>query len=241
MAQSMPARPKINTNPTQVGPGRRSRRPAGQAAARTGRTSARVAGEARSSSRDSERLVVEAGWGVVVYPPEAGGGVWRAVFTENGPRLFHWHRLPSACRPFGRTACKVCKACLDVRCDSQGFVVMFAECEGICQAESGVRQSALRWWRPRLAAGTCACTTGRSSVPGRSARRVSWLRGLSGCPGFARQLDPHVEAEVFGEEVLEFSAFDHAEPVVTSDECLGLGSDPGSGDEYPGRGPFLVD
>jgi integrase len=33
-------------------------------------------------------LVVEVGWGVVVYPPEAGGGSWRAVFTENGQRRY---------------------------------------------------------------------------------------------------------------------------------------------------------
>jgi integrase len=32
--------------------------------------------------------VVEVGHGVVVYPPETQGGVWRAAFTENGARRF---------------------------------------------------------------------------------------------------------------------------------------------------------
>jgi integrase len=48
----------------------------------------RVGGEARVSSRDAGRLVVEVGHGVVVYPPETQGGVWRAAFTENGARRF---------------------------------------------------------------------------------------------------------------------------------------------------------
>jgi hypothetical protein len=34
------------------------------------------------------RVVVEVGLGVVVYPPEAPGGSWRAVFTENGQRRY---------------------------------------------------------------------------------------------------------------------------------------------------------
>jgi hypothetical protein len=32
--------------------------------------------------------VVEAGLGIVVYPPAAGGEPWRAAFTENGRRRF---------------------------------------------------------------------------------------------------------------------------------------------------------
>jgi integrase len=34
------------------------------------------------------RAVIELGFGVLVYPPEAGGEAWRAVFTENGQRKF---------------------------------------------------------------------------------------------------------------------------------------------------------
>lgn len=34
------------------------------------------------------RVVVEVGWGVLVYPPEADGGPWWATFTENGRRRF---------------------------------------------------------------------------------------------------------------------------------------------------------
>ena len=34
------------------------------------------------------RVVVEVGWGVLVYPPEGAVGVWRATFTENGRRRF---------------------------------------------------------------------------------------------------------------------------------------------------------
>jgi hypothetical protein len=32
--------------------------------------------------------VVELEFGIVVYPPEADGESWRAVFTENGQRRF---------------------------------------------------------------------------------------------------------------------------------------------------------
>ena len=34
------------------------------------------------------RPVIELGFGIVVYPPEAGGEPWRATFTENGQRRF---------------------------------------------------------------------------------------------------------------------------------------------------------
>jgi hypothetical protein len=33
-------------------------------------------------------VVVEVGHGVVVYPPAEPGGLWRAVFTENGRRRY---------------------------------------------------------------------------------------------------------------------------------------------------------
>jgi hypothetical protein len=32
--------------------------------------------------------VIELGFGILVYPPEAGGEPWRATFTENGQRRF---------------------------------------------------------------------------------------------------------------------------------------------------------
>jgi hypothetical protein len=51
-----------------------------------------MVGDTRGSSRDPGRPVVEVWWGVVVYPPEAAGGLWRAVFTENGERRFRQGR-----------------------------------------------------------------------------------------------------------------------------------------------------
>jgi hypothetical protein len=47
-----------------------------------------VSGEARESVRQSARPVIELDFGILVYPPEAGGEPWRAVFTENGQRRY---------------------------------------------------------------------------------------------------------------------------------------------------------
>jgi hypothetical protein len=47
-----------------------------------------VAGDARGSVRDPGRHVVELDCGITVYPPEAEGEPWRAVFTENGQRRY---------------------------------------------------------------------------------------------------------------------------------------------------------
>ena len=81
MAQPAPARPKINTKPTQAwdasGPGV-SRRPA--------RGSTRVRGEARESARG--RAVIELDAGITVYPPQENGGRWRAVWIEDGRRRY---------------------------------------------------------------------------------------------------------------------------------------------------------
>ena len=81
MAQSAPARPKVNTKPTQAwdasGPGV-SRRPA--------RGSTRVRGEARESARG--RAVIELDAGITVYPPQENGGRWRAVWIEDGRRRY---------------------------------------------------------------------------------------------------------------------------------------------------------
>jgi integrase len=89
MALEAPAKPKINTNPTQPGRDRASRRaPGGGKTARRGRGQARVSGDTRESVRDSARVVVEAECGITVYPPEQSGEPWRAVFTENGRRRY---------------------------------------------------------------------------------------------------------------------------------------------------------
>jgi len=89
MALTAPAKPKINTNPTQPGRDRAARRAPGEAkTVGRGRGSARVSGDTRESVRGSARVVVEAECGILVYPPEAEGEPWRAVFTENGRRRF---------------------------------------------------------------------------------------------------------------------------------------------------------
>ena len=89
MALAAPAETKINTNPTQPERGRTPRRSPGKAkAVGRGHGPARVTGDTRESVRDSARVVVEAGCGILVYPPEQVGEPWRAVFTENGRRRF---------------------------------------------------------------------------------------------------------------------------------------------------------
>lgn len=85
MAQAAPARPKINTKVTQTVPAQRSQRLAGRGKARG---TARVAGDARSSSRDAGRQVIELGCGILVYPPGEAGEPWRATFVENGRRRY---------------------------------------------------------------------------------------------------------------------------------------------------------
>jgi hypothetical protein len=56
--------------------------------------------------------------------------------------------------------------------------------------------------------------------------RGDWL----GCPaGPAAEVDADVEVKVFGEEVLEFAAFDDPQPVVAGGEGLGFCADPGCG------------
>ena len=80
MAQIAPLRPKINTEVTQPSPARASRR--------RSKKRAGVAGEARSSVRDPGRAVIELDHGVTVYPPQAHGEPWRAVFIENGQRRY---------------------------------------------------------------------------------------------------------------------------------------------------------
>jgi hypothetical protein len=88
MAQSAPARTKINTKVTQPAPGRPSRRPAGRPGPGRPPRGPRVSGEARESVRRPDRPVIELESGILVYPPETGGEPWRAVFTENGQRKY---------------------------------------------------------------------------------------------------------------------------------------------------------
>jgi hypothetical protein len=88
MAQSAPARTKMNTKVTQPAPGRSSRRPAGRPGPGRPPRGPRVSGEARDSVRQSARPVIELDFGILVYPPEIDGEPWRAVFTENGQRKY---------------------------------------------------------------------------------------------------------------------------------------------------------
>src|ERR1039457_2084922 len=89
MALPAPAKPKINTNPTQPGRDRAARRaPGGGKTARRGRGQARVSGATPESRRDSARVGVGGKGGITVSPPEASGEPWRAVFTENGRRRY---------------------------------------------------------------------------------------------------------------------------------------------------------
>jgi hypothetical protein len=89
VAQTAPARPKINTKVTQAAPGEASRRPVGGGTeGRSARGLARVAGDPRRSSRDPGRVVVELDHGVTVYPPGVEGKPWWAVWVENGRRRY---------------------------------------------------------------------------------------------------------------------------------------------------------
>jgi hypothetical protein len=93
MALSALPESKINTEITQpaVSAAPRRARLAGKAS-RKARGAARVTGDTRESSRDPARVVVEAGCGILVYPPEEAGEPWRATFTENGRRRFRQAR-----------------------------------------------------------------------------------------------------------------------------------------------------
>jgi hypothetical protein len=89
MALASPAKSKINTEATQLISNQMAQRGrlVGKAA-RSTRSSVRMAGDARESARDPGRVVVEVGCGIVVYPPEGAGMPWRAVLTENGRRRY---------------------------------------------------------------------------------------------------------------------------------------------------------
>ena len=53
---------------------------------RSGRSATRVGGDTRMATRGDDRVVVEGGWGVVVYPARGPGDRWRAVWYEGGRR-----------------------------------------------------------------------------------------------------------------------------------------------------------
>jgi hypothetical protein len=88
MAHAALARTKINTELTQAACSQGSRDPAGPRKPGRPPRGPRVSGDARESVRSTDRPVIELGFGILVYPPEAGGELWRAVFTENGQRRF---------------------------------------------------------------------------------------------------------------------------------------------------------
>ena len=88
MAHAALARTKINTEVTQSARSRATRPPAGPRKAGRPPGGPRVSGEARESARHPDRPVIELECGIVVYPPEAEGEPWRAVFTENGQRRY---------------------------------------------------------------------------------------------------------------------------------------------------------
>jgi hypothetical protein len=88
MAHAALVRTKVNTQVTQPAPGRGSRLPAGPRKPGRPAKGPRVGGDARESVRQPDRPVIEAGLGILVYPPQADGEPWRATFTENGQRRF---------------------------------------------------------------------------------------------------------------------------------------------------------
>ena len=88
MAHAALARTKINTEVTQPARSRGPRPPAGPRKAGRPPRGPRVSGEARESARHPDRPVIGLGCGILVYPPEADGEPWRAVFTENGQRKY---------------------------------------------------------------------------------------------------------------------------------------------------------
>jgi hypothetical protein len=114
MAHAALARTKINTEVTQPARSRGTRSPAGPRKAGRPPGGPRVSGEARESARHPARPVIELGFGIVVYPPEADGEPWPATFTENGQRKYRkgateaklaakLETSPSGCRPARRT------------------------------------------------------------------------------------------------------------------------------------------
>ena len=53
---------------------------------RAGQSAERVSGDTRTTTRGDDRVVMEVGGGVTVYPAREPGDRWRAVWYENGRR-----------------------------------------------------------------------------------------------------------------------------------------------------------
>jgi hypothetical protein len=62
---------------------------------------------------------------------------------------------------------------------------------------------------------------------------------LGGAPGAAGQVDADVEVQVLGQQVLEFAAFDDAQPVVAGGEGFSFRAYPCGGDEDSGGRPLF--
>jgi hypothetical protein len=89
MAPVAPAKPKINTKTTQPARDRAARGAPGRGKTRrASRGTARVSGGTRESVRGSDRVGIEVGGGITVYPPRVAGEPWRAVWVEDGRRRF---------------------------------------------------------------------------------------------------------------------------------------------------------
>ena len=112
MAQSAPARTKINTKSNTTGPRAAAQRPqAGRPGRPAARAARRVSGEARESVRESARPVVEVEFGITGVPAGGGGGAVaggvhreRAAAVPAGRRPRRswppsWRRSPNGCRP----------------------------------------------------------------------------------------------------------------------------------------------
>jgi integrase len=86
MASSAVSQPKIPTKIPQLRPVGDKRPARTGARARSGRSAVQVGGDARMATRGDDRVVVEVGCGVVVYPARFAGDRWRASWYEGGRR-----------------------------------------------------------------------------------------------------------------------------------------------------------
>jgi hypothetical protein len=120
MAPSASSRAKINTDLTQRAVGVVPRRKGRTGSGGTSRARPRIDGDARQSSRDTARVVVELEDGITVYPPEAEGEPWRAVFVEDGRRRYR-QAMSEA-----KLAVKLAKVTERLRADAPGMDQMGA-------------------------------------------------------------------------------------------------------------------
>jgi integrase len=115
MASSAVSQPKIPTKTPQL------RRIGDSRPARTGgrvrsaRDAVRMNGDTRATTRGDDRVVVEVGGGVVVYPGRFAGDRWRAVWYEGGRR----RQCQAATED--RLAARVEKICARLAADAPGL------------------------------------------------------------------------------------------------------------------------